>query len=68
MGARYGIESVHGKANSENIPRDYGTEQKCWVGMMGLKNPIGTMFSYINDIALKKDNCHYYSVKIFLLF
>ena len=28
MGARFGIESVHGKADSENIPRDWGTEQK----------------------------------------
>ena len=68
MGARFEIESVHGKANSENIPLDYGTEQKCWVGRMGLKNPMGTMLSFINDIALKKGNCHYYSLKIFLLF
>ena len=36
--------------------------------MMGLKNPMGTMFSFINDIALKKGNCHYYSLKIFVLF
>ena len=57
MGERFGIESVHGKADSENIPRDYGTEQKFWVGMAGLKNPIGDHFFFSRFSPFLADCC-----------
>ena len=57
MGTRFGIESVHGKADSENIPRDYGTEQKCYVGMTGLKNPSGDHFFFSPFSSFLADCC-----------
>jgi len=40
-GRVWGFESILGRWDAKNIPRDYGIARNFWSGLKGLKYPIG---------------------------
>ena len=46
MGARFGIESVHGKADSENIPGITGLSENVGSGWRDWRTLLGTIFFF----------------------
>ena len=45
--ACFGIESMLGRWDGKNNPRHYGIARKFWVGITGLKNPVGDPLIYL---------------------